>query len=541
MTRTRLFGRFELLMEVSHGGMATLYLARLRGPEEFEKLVAIKKIHDHLSQEPEFIAMFLDEARIAARIQHPNVATIFDLGKEEDGHFIAMEYVHGQNLRELLRETVRRNDELGWEYAVRVVADAAAGLHAAHQLKDADGRLLNVVHRDVSPQNILISYEGHTKVVDFGIAYAVEKMGHTTAGTLKGKAAYMSPEQADGEKLDRRSDIFSLGIVLFESVCMKRLFRRSNHSATLDSVRRADIPSPREIRPDIPEQLENIIKQALARDPADRFSTAEELAESLEQLLISEGKSVTPARLGKLCQKLFHDRKKHKDIQIRRALENKGSEVIQSIGTDWSTGTSIEMSSRETMGSLPQRSSGSGPYILAAALVLVIGLAAGGYLLRDRLFPSSEPRNGPAGRQPSGQAADRVGQTGADEKGSARDGAAHENARPRQAKTVSLRVRIRPRQAKSVVIFRRRRHSGPVFEARVPRSAKPETIEIHAPGYEMRSIMVVPNQDLDIPVKLEPVPEEDRERPRQRRPSRRRRRRPRKSTPDELLRELPNE
>jgi serine/threonine-protein kinase len=529
MSATKIFGRFELLMEVSHGGMATLYLARLRGPEQFEKLLAIKKIHDHLAQEPEFIAMFLDEARIAARIQHPNISTIFDLGKIKDSYFIAMEYVHGQNLRELLREAVRRKETIPWQYAVRVIAEAATGLHAAHELTDVDGTPLNVVHRDVSPQNILVSYEGHVKVVDFGIAYAVQKLGHTTAGTLKGKAAYMSPEQANGDPLDRRSDIFSLGIVLFESVCMKRLFRKSNHSATLDCVRHAKIPRPSAIRPGIPHKLEEIIYKALAKDKADRFATAQELSEHLEELLVSEGKSVTATRLGRLVTDLFHDRRKHKDIQIKRALENKDPEVMRSIGADWSTGTSIEMSSGVTAGS---RSASGGfsrwGYLLAGLAVTT--LAVGAYLLRDRwlLQSATSPQAPPAPTKTTAQDATTSRKVGPDT--TAR--------RPQPRRNVSLRISIDPPEAKPSVLFRGKRYRGNVFEARIPRSDKSETIEISAPGYETRALLVVLNEGHDIPIKLRKVARKTRVH--SRRPPVRETR-PRKPDPDGLLRELPNE
>jgi len=212
-------GRFELLMEISHGGMATLYLARMSGPQSFEKLVAVKRIHDHLAKERQFVEMFFDEARIAARIEHPNVASIFDLGEMDGIFYLAMEYVHGENLKDVIRESIRQHIAIPWTIIVTIVAEAARGLHAAHELKNSEGRLLGVVHRDVSPQNIVVSYDGHVKVIDFGVAYAAERVTHTEEGSVKGKLAYMSPEQVAGEPVDRRSDIFSLGIVLHEALC----------------------------------------------------------------------------------------------------------------------------------------------------------------------------------------------------------------------------------------------------------------------------------------------------------------------------------
>ncbi len=212
----RRLGRYELLLEMGSGGMATLYLARMAGPRRFEKLVAIKKIHDHLTSRQDFVDMFLDEAQISARIQHPNVVQLFDLGEADGSYFIAMEYVHGVNLAGLLRAVSGRGSgQYGWPQAAWIVAEAAAGLHAAHELLTTDGRPMNLVHRDVSPQNILVSYDGNVKVADFGIAFAAERITHTSSGVLKGKIPYMAPEQAAGEPLDRRADVFALGTLLF--------------------------------------------------------------------------------------------------------------------------------------------------------------------------------------------------------------------------------------------------------------------------------------------------------------------------------------
>jgi len=236
------FGRYELLMQMGTGGMATLYLARIRGPKNFEKLLAIKKIHEHLLGNAEFISMFRDEARIAALIHHPNVVSTYDLGEIDGAYFIAMEYVHGQTLRDVVKAALRRKDPLDWANAVRIVSDVAKGLHAAHELRSHEGEPLGVVHRDVSPQNVLVSYDGHVKLADFGVAYAAEKMTDTGAGMLKGKVSYMSPEQASGNVIDRRSDIFSLGTVLFEAVTQQRLFKEDTEAATLQTVRVADVP-----------------------------------------------------------------------------------------------------------------------------------------------------------------------------------------------------------------------------------------------------------------------------------------------------------
>ena len=221
------FGRYELLMEMGAGGMATLYLGRMTGPSNFEKYLAIKKIHDELVADPQMIEMFLDEARISARIQHPNVVQIFEFDQIEGAHYIAMEYIHGHDLAELLR-LVAHTPECGyrWAHAARIVADAAAGLHAAHELRTPDGKSLELVHRDVSPQNLLISYDGYVKVTDFGIAHAADKLSKTLAGTVKGKVAYMAPEQVRGGKVDRRADVFGRRRTCRGRAICVRTFRR---------------------------------------------------------------------------------------------------------------------------------------------------------------------------------------------------------------------------------------------------------------------------------------------------------------------------
>ena len=566
---TRSFGRYELLMQVSQGGMATLYLARMSGPEDFEKVLAIKKIHDHLSQEPEFIDMFLDEARIAARIQHPNVATIFDLGEVDESFFIAMEYIHGQNLREILREAARRKRRIPWEYSVGVAARAAAGLHAAHELIGTDGKPLDVVHRDVSPQNILLSYSGHVKVVDFGIAYAEEKLGHTAAGTLKGKAAYMSPEQASGDPLDRRSDIFSLGIVLFESVCMRRLFRKDTQTGTLMKVRQAKVPPPSRIVKGIPPELERIILKALAKEPADRYATMREMAEDLEELLVAHRKAVTSTKLSSLVEDLFHDRKKHKDIQIAQAMESRSPKVMKSVGADWNTGTSIELSSAtnpkgvgseatpvETASRVTteKKRSRTGLWLGGLGVVLLVVAVVIGYpKLQEWRGSSNEGGSGgPLGPSRNGKKTEGGGQGGRDgsretgDKGANKAtvpdaGAAARVQTPQDAavkkeekKQVRLRVEVIPKLSRVRIKFAGKWHKGPVFEAVLPRSRKPKDLIIRARGYHSKILVVVPNEDTRLRLELDKLPRRTRTpRPPRDRPKQR------GGDEDEVLRDFP--
>ena len=300
--RQRKFGRYTLICRLASGGMANLYLAQLSGKEGFEKLVAIKRIHEHLSEEQDFIRMFIDEARLVSRISHPNVAQVIELDRFEETHFIAMEYVDGEGLHALLRRTKPKLPLIA-----RIIAHTAAGLHAAHELQDQKGNPMGVVHRDVSPQNILISYQGAVKVVDFGVARARGNLHETNIGTVKGKLAYMSPEQVQSGPVDRRSDVFALGIVLYEATTFRRLFKGETEVETMRNVVESAITPPTEVRPDYPAELEKIVMTALQRDRTKRYQSAEELQAALEMYIMGSGSLVLASALGKLMNKTFKD------------------------------------------------------------------------------------------------------------------------------------------------------------------------------------------------------------------------------------------
>ncbi len=493
----RRFGRFELLLEMGSGGMATLFLSRIRGPQNFEKLIAIKKIHDHLSKEEEFVDMFLDEARISAMIHHPNVVQIFDLGSIDGAYFIAMEYVHGQDFAQLLRAVIRtKNETYGWAYAARLVADAAAGLHAAHELTDAEGKPLGLVHRDVSPQNILVGYDGHVKVVDFGIAYAAEKISQTGVGTLKGKASYMSPEQSRGQRVDRRSDVFALGILLFESVCMKRLFREESEAATLLRVGAADVPRPRSIRPDLPAELERIILKALAKTPDERFDSAADLQQALEQLLVSKGTVVGPTQVAQLMKELFHDRKRIRDGQIRDVAARPSTNVGPAIGLSTTTVTQL--------GSLTDAETGPPRRWLKPLLIGVVVLAAvalGAILglpyLRggtgDGKSSGDEPM-APVMRPPPMMVVPLRPPP-------------RERPRPK-AEKVLLVIKVLPAKAQATILFRGKEYKQSELELLVEPKDTPEVVRVEAPGYvsESRHITVNAKVKLKQEFKLKRVP-----------------------------------
>src|SRR5262245_37796341 len=236
--------------------MADVLLARTDGIAGFERHVVIKRIHAQLLDEPRYVSMFLDEARLAASLHHHNIVQVNDIGEENGEYFFAMEYVHGEDARTLLVEASKRQARIPLEHVVTIITASAAGLHHAHEQRTIDGMPLNIVHRDVSPANILIGYDGAVKVADFGIALASHRAEHTQSGVLKGKVAYMSPEQCNCEVVDRRSDVFSLGIVLYELATVRPCFAGENDFMTMSAIVNGKLERPRAICPDIPAELE---------------------------------------------------------------------------------------------------------------------------------------------------------------------------------------------------------------------------------------------------------------------------------------------
>ncbi len=480
----RSFGRFELLIEMGRGGMATLFLARIQGPSNFEKLLAIKKIHDHLMHEKQFVRMFLDEARLAAKIHHPNVATIFDMGKIEKSHYIAMEYVHGQNLTDILKAAARDRAKFPWTHAARIIADTAAGLHSAHELKNQEGKTLNVVHRDVSPQNILVSYDGNVKVVDFGIAFAAEKLDVTAAGTLKGKVAYMSPEQTMGDKVDRRTDIFALGIVLWECICVKRLFKEETEGATLLRVRDAVVPKPRSIRPEIPAELERIVMKALAKDRRHRYNTAEEFGDDLESLLVAQGQVIRTKKIEKMLESLFFDRRRLKDNQVKLALEWTGHNPIRGVGMGNSDTQSLVL---QTGPNAVSASKSWKPKAVVAGAIVAVAIIA---LLLVRPFGSKSEAKPPPPPKKTEVAAMRPPPM---------------RSTPLPAK-VTLKITVKPTVANVVIVYQNKKYQGPLFQMLVPRSNKAEIIQVLAPNHLPQTLVLIPNGDNELTVSLHKVP-----------------------------------
>jgi serine/threonine-protein kinase len=331
----RLLGPYELLVPLAQGATAEVWAARTTGTA-LEKIVAMKMMRTQDDEDFDAESMFLDEARLVARIRHPNVAAVLDLGDQEDVLYIVIEWVEGEPLQILLREawgahataTGKGGRGVPLQLALRIVQQAATGLHAAHELKDEAGKPIGLVHRDVSPQNILVGYDGTVKVIDFGVAKASSNMQRTRVGQIKGKVPYMAPEQAIGDKVDRRSDVFALGIVLYQLLTGKHPFRGDNEFATLARIRdKKPAESARVHMPDVPEALDEVVQQALAKEPDGRFATMAEFSRAIERAAPSPPE--VDRTLGEFVGGLLSTRAAKRSQAIREALrERTGSRPV---------------------------------------------------------------------------------------------------------------------------------------------------------------------------------------------------------------------
>ncbi|TKC99114.1 serine/threonine-protein kinase [Polyangium fumosum] len=330
-------GRYELLLPIAQGGMATVWAARQKGSRGFQKTVAIKTMLPSISDDPQFEQMFLDEASLAARIHHPNVAEILDVGEQDETIYIVMEWVDGEALSVLTKTAKRSNVPVPQRIALRIVRQACAGLHAAHELRDDQDQRLDLVHRDVSPQNILVSYDGIVKLVDFGVAKALGRAGgETTAGQLKGKVPYMSPEQALGQKVDRRTDVFAMGIVLYRLTTGLHPFLGDNDMATMKNIISRPLLPPRMKNPSFPVELERVLLTCLKKDPNERYQTMLELDAALERVLALSGASVVDDDIGAFTRSVMGDRGQKRRAALRdavRAADERAAGIAMSPGT----------------------------------------------------------------------------------------------------------------------------------------------------------------------------------------------------------------
>ena len=315
----RRLDRYELITEIAAGGMATVYLARLQGTGGFQRLVAIKRLHPDLAGEPEFVEMFLEEARIAAQIHHAHAVPILEIGSSPRGYYLVMEYIEGVTLAQLAHRVAQAGLQMPRKIALRILLDALAGLEAAHELNDEAGRPLGVVHRDVSPQNILLGVDGAARLTDFGVARTTAHLPESKLGALKGKVAYMAPEQIRREEVDRRTDLFAMGVILWEVLAGRPLFRAETKLDTIERALNATVPRLRDTVFGISDALDDLSAKALSRTPSERFQTAGEMAEAIEH--VARGTIGTSREVATFVVKLFSRELNDRRTGIRNWLE----------------------------------------------------------------------------------------------------------------------------------------------------------------------------------------------------------------------------
>ncbi len=317
------FGKYVLLNRIAVGGMAEIFLARQEGLEGFEKTICIKRIRPHLSSQPNFVRMFLNEAKLAAQLNHPNIVQIYDLGRINESYFIAMEYISGRDMSRIIPKGEKKEIPFPMIYALKIASNCLEGLYYAHTKTDAYGNPLNIVHRDITPENVLVGFNGTVKIVDFGIAKASTQLEQTRAGEIKGKLSYMSPEQAMGQQLDARSDIFALGAVLYEWITGYKLFTGENEMAILKSIIDGKIYPPSYFKEDVPEAVEKILMKALAKDREDRYQSAWEMQFDVDTFVAASQFTPSNIHLANFLKQIFDD-----EMQRELELLKKSADVV---------------------------------------------------------------------------------------------------------------------------------------------------------------------------------------------------------------------
>jgi len=377
------FGKYLLLSRIAQGGMAELYRAKLIGDEGFEKLIAIKTILPHLSEETNLVKSFIDEAKLAAFLQHPNIVQIYDFGSVNSTYYIAMEYLYGKDLKLITERYNEKELPLSIENALYIATQVCAGLDYAHKLKDFRGNPLNIIHRDIGPHNIFISYDGQVKIIDFGIAKAAIQNTKTQDGSIKGKMAYMSPEQAQGEAIDHRSDIFAMGILLYEMVTHKRMFE-GDAFRIFAKVREADYTPAEIVNEALPRDLCRIIDKALAKDLEQRYQSAEELLTDLEKCM--HGLSISPSyrNLSQYMKDLFG---KDAEAEFETIRKIPGADSKTLLEKDKTIRPQIEKTIVLAESDLPSKQKTHKPLFVYYALILI----AVGFLATIAFIKGPEP------------------------------------------------------------------------------------------------------------------------------------------------------
>ncbi|HSN97230.1 MAG TPA: serine/threonine-protein kinase, partial [Candidatus Nanopelagicales bacterium] len=475
-------GKYRVIAELGRGGMARVLLTVAAGPAGFEKLLVVKKLRDELAEDGEFLTMFLDEARIAARLNHPNVVHTYEVGTEDGVYYIAMDYLEGQPLSAILRKIGRA--EMPLEVHVRVLADMLAGLDYAHHLADFDGTPLSVVHRDVSPQNVFVTYDGQVKLVDFGIAKAAVASNRTKEGVFKGKAAYIAPEQARAERVDGRADIFSAGVMLFEAIAGRRFAQGHSEVGAIMARVQGLEPRVHDVAPDAPAELVRICDRALAVDRADRYERAAEMREELEAWLESRPTRAGQREVAALVSQAFAEERAalrvRVDEQLKRLRAGERASVLQlqpgTVGpaTDGtpSRDSEVMVQSAQSTVKLPAAAPRPSPraWLPWVALIGVAAIGGAALLLGQPAAPGADP----AGAQGTPPAPSPSG--------------------------VDITLRFTPPHA--TVILDGARVEGNPFRGRFPRDGSAHQLEVRADGFRADRRVLAFDRDHDITIDL---------------------------------------
>jgi serine/threonine-protein kinase len=500
-------GRYRLIADIGHGGMAEVYLALLEGDLGFNKLLVIKKIRPELAEDPEMMGMFLDEARLSARLHHPNVVETHEVA-QEDGHtFMAMEYLEGQSLHRVLHR-LRREGGLPSALHLQILADVLAGLHHAHELCDWDETPLGVVHRDVTPQNVFITYDGRVKVVDFGIAKVRGASSETRAGVVKGKVAYMAPEQARGEAVDRRTDIFAAGVMLWEAATGSRPFRGLSDVEILHRLIHGEMPSAKAANPAIPDALEAIVKKATAPTGAERYATAADFRAAIEGYLETVLDRPPARELGRLVAQHFAEERARLKHRLEEELRENpaGSASVprfvaaEVIHDEHSSDPAVAGQSTRrlrshpgTGASLPGVTRPSAPRpvgrrrrVVVAAIFVAAVLAASAALW----VPWRAPAPAPAAPPPAIVAIATI---------------APPAPAPPEPRRIALRVRAQPLDAR--ILLDGAVLDGNPFAGVFPADAAPHELRIEAPHHVTRRQVLALDQDSTLEIVLSAEPE----------------------------------